>query len=167
MDLRQANPRRQGDLGELEAARWLGRAGLGLWIPFGHSPDVDLIAQSGNRLFRVQVKTSTVFRKGRWEVMLCTRGGNRSWSGEVKKLERSRFDLLFAVVGDWRMWLIPASALEAKSGVRLGGPKYAPFEVTGRSTVPELCALESPLPLWGSAGVGEPGRPVKSVAKPE
>ena len=165
--LRQQNPRRQGDLGELEAARWLGQAGFGLWIPFGHSPDVDLIAQRENRLYRVQVKTSTVCRNGRWDVMLCTRGGNRSWSGEVKKLEHSSFDFLFVVVGDWRMWLIPASALDARSGVRLGGPKYAMFEVTQRSTLPTLCALESPAPLWGSAGAGEPGRPVKSVAKPE
>jgi hypothetical protein len=32
---------------------------------------------------RVQVKTSTDYRLGRWEVTVCTRGGNQSWSGMV------------------------------------------------------------------------------------
>ena len=45
------------------------QAGYTLWIPFGHSPDADLIAEDDERRFlRVQVKTSTVFRKGRWAV---------------------------------------------------------------------------------------------------
>ena len=167
LDLRQSNPRRQGDLGEVTAAAWLAKAGFGVWIPFGHSPDVDLIAQQGDSLYRIQVKTSTHFRNGRWNVCVCTRGGNRSWSGLVKHLDSQRYDYLFAVVADWRCWLIPADSVEGRTAVGLGGPKYAAFEVTGRTSVPEACALESPPAPGGSAGAGEPGRPVKSVAKPE
>ncbi len=61
LDLRQANPRQQGDVGEMSAADWLARNGFGVWIPLTHSPDMDLIAQRGATLFRIQVKTSTVF----------------------------------------------------------------------------------------------------------
>jgi hypothetical protein len=138
MDLRQANPRRQGDIGESLAAAWLARAGYRLWIPFGHSPDADLIAEDeGNRLHRVQVKTSTYFHHGRWAITVCTRGGNRSWSGQVKLLEAGRYDYLFVLVADGRMWFIPSDQVGGKSGLLLGGPKYADFEVYFRASVGE------------------------------
>ena len=127
--LRQANPRRQGDIGEAAAIAWLTRAGFGVWIPLGHSPDADLIAQCDNRLLRVQVKTSTALRNDRYEVSLATKGGNRSWSGRVKTLDPSRYEYLFVLVGDGRQWFIPAAQIAAKTMVLLGGPKYAAFEV--------------------------------------
>jgi Holliday junction resolvase-like predicted endonuclease len=63
MELRQANPRKQGDIGEGIAAAWLMQQGYGVWIPFGHSPDCDLLAQKEGKLLRIQVKTSTLFEK--------------------------------------------------------------------------------------------------------
>ena len=44
------------------------------------------------------------FRNRRWEVTLCTRGGNQSWNGLVKYLEPTRCDYLFVLVGDGREW---------------------------------------------------------------
>jgi hypothetical protein len=86
------SPRRQGDLGELSAIEWLGAQGYAVWVPIGHSPDCDLIADDGTTLLRVQAKTTTRYRNRRWEVMLSTRGGNQSWNGIVKRFsaERSR-----------------------------------------------------------------------------
>ncbi len=127
--LRQANPRRQGDIGEAAAIAWLTRAGFGVWVPLGHSPDADLIAQRDDRLLRVQVKTSTALRSDRYEVSLATKGGNRSWSGRVKTFDPSRYEYLFVLVGDGRQWFIPAARIAAKTMVLLGGPKYAAFEV--------------------------------------
>ena len=109
--------------------QWLASVGAKLAIPIGHSPDWDVIAELDGRLLRVQVKTSTFFRKGRWDVMLCTRGGNQSWNGLVKRLDGSRCDYLMVVVGDGRRWFIPADALGGCTHVVLGGPKYADFEV--------------------------------------
>jgi hypothetical protein len=127
--LRQTNPRRQGDIGEAAAIAWLTRAGFGVWIPLGHSPDADLIAQLDDRLLRVQVKTSTALRNDRYEVSPTTKGGNRSWSGRVKTLDPSRYEYLLVLVGDGRQWFIPAAQIAAKTMVLLGGPKYAAFEV--------------------------------------
>lgn len=129
MNLRQHNPRQQGDIGEAIATSWLIQAGFGVWVPFGHSPDCDLVAERDGSLARVQVKTCTLFRNERWAVAVCTRGGNRSWNGIVKKLEAKRFDYLFVVVADWRCWFIPASEVGGSTCVLLGGPKYARFEV--------------------------------------
>jgi len=123
------SPRRQGDLGEISAIEWLSAQGYSVYVPLGHSPHFDLIADSGHGLLRVQVKTCTVFRMGRWEVTLSTRGGNQTWNGLVKRLDRKRIDSLFVLVGDGRRWFIPADSVAGGTGILLGGPKYADFEV--------------------------------------
>jgi hypothetical protein len=100
------NTRQQGDLGERAAVIWLLGMGANVAYPFGHSPDWDLVAEMGGRLLRVQVKTSTCFRLSRWSVTLVTRGGNQSWSGLVKRVDPTRCDYLFVLVGDARQWFI-------------------------------------------------------------
>jgi hypothetical protein len=123
------SPRRQGDLGELSAMEWLGSQGFAVFFPIGHSPDCDLVIDDGRALRRVQVKTTTRWRNSRWEVMLCTRGGNRSWNGLVKRFCSSRCDCLFVLVADGRRWFIPADAVNGGTSIVLGGPKYATYEV--------------------------------------
>jgi hypothetical protein len=108
---------------------WLASVGAAVYVPVGHSPDVDFVAELDECLIRVQVKTCSVKRKGRWEVGLCTRGGNRSWNGVVKHFSSQRADFLFVHVGDGRRWFIPANEVGGGSGIVLGGPKYAAFEV--------------------------------------
>lgn len=121
LELRQANPRRQGDIGEMAAAEWLTRTGYGVWIPLCHSPNVDLIAQQEDSYLRIQVKTTTVFRNGRFAVSLATKGGNQSWGGCVKTLDAARYDYLFVLVADGRKWFIPAPQVDGKSSLLLGG----------------------------------------------
>ena len=75
--------RKQGDLGELSAALWFASKGATICFPFGHSPDWDFVAALDDRILRVQVKSCIAFRKGRWDVTVCTRGGNQSWNGLV------------------------------------------------------------------------------------
>ena len=122
-------PRLQGDIGEWSAIGWLIDHGARVFLPLGHSPDVDLVADFGDRLASIQVKTCTVLRKGRYEVTLCTRGGNQSWNGLVKHFESARCDYLFVHVGDGRRWFIPSKVVGGGSGIRLGGPKYDAYEV--------------------------------------
>ncbi|HEX3173790.1 MAG TPA: hypothetical protein VHQ43_06195 [Solirubrobacterales bacterium] len=94
-----------------------------------HSPAVDPIAERGSDYHRIQVKTATFSRNARFEVYLATKGGNRSWNGRVKTLDPSGFDFLFVLVADGRKWFIPAREVGGGSGLILGGPKYAKFEV--------------------------------------
>ena len=122
-------PREQGDVGELSAMEWLASRGAHLYVPVGHSPDIDLIAELEDRLIRVEVKTSTHRRRGGWGVLISTRGGNQSWTGVVKYFDPGRCDYLFVHVGDGRRWFIPTGALEATSGLTLGGTKYRDFEI--------------------------------------
>jgi hypothetical protein len=169
MTTQRLKPREQGDLGELSAMEWLVGQGAKVFVPIFHSPDVDLIAELADALLRIQVKTSTVRNKrGRWEITISTRGGNQSWNGLVKYLDPSRCDYLFVLVGDGRRWFIPTAALECRSGLTLGGPKYAEFEIAeGQPPVRHSESL--PLKSWAQPGEfrsGQTGRPVKALAQP-
>ena len=69
-----------------------GAQGAAVFVPLGHSPDYDLVADWGEGAMRVQVKTSPVVVKNRWRLAVCTMGGNQSWNGLVKRLDPSRYD---------------------------------------------------------------------------
>ncbi len=122
---------------------WLACQGAWVALPVGNNPHWDLIAELDGRLLRVQVKTSRSSRLGRWELKVATCGGNQSWNRVVKLLDPSRFDYLFAIVGDGRRWFIPAERVEGGSALRLGGPKYAEFEVERGDPIPG-CTVELP-----------------------
>jgi Holliday junction resolvase-like predicted endonuclease len=131
-------------MGELSAMEWLASRGARIYLPLGHSPDVDLIAELNGRLLRVEVKTSTSRRNhGGWEVVIATRGGNQSWSGLVKHFEASRCEYLFVHVGDGRRWFIPTGALDGRTGITLGGPKYSEFEIEAGRPLGPHASLES------------------------
>ena len=117
---------------------WFGAQGAAVFVPLFHCRDYDLIADWGQGAMRVQVKTSNVSRRNRWEVAVCTRGGNQSWNGLVKRLDPSRYDYLFVLVGDGRRWLIPAGEVAGGTSINLGGPTYAEFEID-----PEPIGLEA------------------------
>jgi hypothetical protein len=136
-------PREQGDFGELSAMQWLAWRGASVAIPVANNRHWDLLAELDGRLLRIQVKTSRCFRLGRWQVSVATRGGNQSWNGVAKLLDPSRFDYLFILVGDGRQWFIPADRIDAVSAVRVGGPKYAGFEVDRGRPIPDRARRES------------------------
>lgn len=113
---------------------WLASLGAVVWVPFTHSPHVDLMADLDGQLVRVQVKTSTFQAPSRpteerWKVAIATHGGNRSWTGLTKRFDPSRVDYLFVLVGDGRRWFIPAACVEAEREITLGGAKYSEFEI--------------------------------------
>src|SRR5207249_4213201 len=97
-----------------------------------------------DRVIRVQVKTSNrQNERGRWEIRISTMGGNQSWNRLVKYFNASRCDYLFVHLGDGRRWFIPTGALECRSGLTLGGPKYSEFEIEPGRPLVERARLES------------------------
>jgi hypothetical protein len=61
---------------------------------------------------------------------------HQSWSGLVKLLDPTRCDSLFVHVGDGRRWYVPAGAIGGGSGILLGGPKCAEFEIEPSARLP-------------------------------
>jgi hypothetical protein len=120
----------------MSAMQWLAYAGAQIAVPVGHTPHWDFIGDFHGCLIRVQSKTSRSYRNGRWEVMTCTRGGNQSWNGLVKKLDPRHYDYLFVTVADGRRWFIPARRLGSPTRILLGGPKYEMYEVESGPAMP-------------------------------
>jgi hypothetical protein len=166
--LRRKHPREQGDIGERAAVEWLWRAGAVVFVPFGHSPDFDLIAAFDSRLYRVEVKTSTSLvhgRTDRYTLHLCTGGGNQSWNRVMKLFDPDRCDFVFALVADGRRWLIPTGAIEGQRGIHVGGAKYAEFEVgDGDAPAAVTRLLEWSPPSSGGFPSGQRGVAVNHVA---
>jgi hypothetical protein len=142
---------------------WFAAKGAGIYFPVGHSPHCDFIAEFDDRLARVQVKSCTCYRLDRWQVTICTRGGNQSWSGLVKYFNPSVCDFLFVVVGDGRRWCIPSSAISGGRGLNLGGPKYSEFEVEPGRPLP-IRQDEGPASTIGSANARGDVRAAKGEA---
>jgi hypothetical protein len=166
---------RQGDLGESSAIDWFTRLGAIVFMPIGHSPEVDLIAVLDGDPLRVQVKTSTQTSRTssgqpRCSVSLVTAGGNRSWSGKVKPLDPERLDFLFVLTGEGRRWCIPAPALEASNAISLGGEKYSEYEVESVIPIQALVYSGTPSidsqPHLGEYPSGQRTAPVKRQAQP-
>ena len=120
----------------MSAAYWLVQQGASIYLPWGHSPHYDLVAELDGELIRVEVKTCTRRTRNRWGVQVCTYGGNQSWNGVVKLFDANRCDRVFVHVGDGRRWFIPATALEGTWAIALGGPKYSEFEVARGDPIP-------------------------------
>ena len=167
---RRINRRQQGDLGEASAIEWLTRAGATVLVPIGHSPDYDLVADFGEGLLRVQVKTSTqthLTPSGykRCPVTLATTGGNQSWNRITKRFDPNRFDYLFAFTGDGRRWFVPAHAIESGNAITLGGPKYSEFEVEPGLAIRDLVyeSVERPLESPTTAGEYPSGQRTAAV----
>ena len=175
MNERRLNRRQQGDLGEASAIEWLTRMGATVSTPIGHSPDYDLIADARGRLLRIQVKTSTQLAatpRGdqRFVVALATRGGNRSWNGASKTVDPARVDYLFALTRGGRRWFIPASVLDGRFTIALGGAKYSEFEIEPATPIGELVyAAKPPLesdPRSGEYPSGQRTAAVNRLAQP-
>jgi hypothetical protein len=138
------NTLEQGHLGEVSAVDWLTSVGACVAIPFGPSPDWDLVAELDGKLLRVQVKTSKSFLRGRWATAVCTRGGNQSWTGLVKRMSPTRCDYLYVHVGDGRRWFIPSDRIGGGNAILLG-PKYAEFEIEPGRPLEDDDSRERPL----------------------
>jgi PD-(D/E)XK endonuclease len=136
-------PREQGDWGERSAIIWLLQRGAAVFAPVGHSRDVDLIAVFDGPALRVQVKSCRRRQGDRWHVMLCTRGGNQSWNGLVKRLDAARYEYLFVAVANGRRWWIPSRIVGGGTGLLLGGPKYSAYEVEPGPAMPGAQFLDS------------------------
>lgn len=156
-------PREQGDWGELAAMTWLLSQGASVYRPVFHSPDVDLVAVLDGQVMRIEVKTTARRRaNGYWGATIATRGGNQSWSGLVKYFDPDRCDYLFVLVADGRQWFISTAALDCRSALTLGGPKYSEFEVEPGRALETASRIDSP--ATGERRRGRVGLDCKSSA---
>ncbi|MFA9446213.1 group I intron-associated PD-(D/E)XK endonuclease [Egicoccus sp. AB-alg6-2] len=116
----RANPREQGLIGVTDAIGWFGRRGWSLSVPLIDSQPYDLVVDDGERLHRVQVKTTTYrTRYGVYVVSLATRGGNQSFHTS-KPFDHAAVDLLYVLAEGRSRYLIPSGAFRSRTTLNLG-----------------------------------------------
>ena len=144
--MRRANPREQGEIGLSIAISWFGRSGYAVLVPLCDNQPYDLIVDDGERLARVEVKTTTRrTRGGVFYVDLRTTGGNRSVYTS-RLFDPAKADLLFVVTDAGDANLLPTTALTTTSNLTLG-PRVQSFRVGG-PVAADGAAPYHPVPRW-------------------
>lgn len=117
----------QGNIGEARAIYELTKRGFGISRTLFDSEKYDLIADDGQQLFKVQVKTTRyVNSRGLYEACIKTSGGNTKVN-TIRKRSDTDYDFLFIVSEDSRCWFIPAE-LVGRSAIVLGS-KWDEYEL--------------------------------------
>ena len=126
------NTKAQGTIGLGRAIAYFTSKGYTISVPLNDSQDYDLIVDDGESLKTVQVKTSqlTTDKNGEiYHLNLRVLGGNSKKNFVHKTNSQIKYDLLFAVCGNGRMFLIPKSAIQhLESNISLGDSRKE-FEV--------------------------------------
>ena len=127
---RFANPRKQGNAGLGIAIAYLSRIGVDVAIPLTDTQRYDLLMVHDGGIERVQVKTTTMrdARYGHYRVSVQCIGRNNT--GTVRrKFDQLDYEWLFVVCGDACCYMIPSSAITARTVFYLTG-RYDPYVVT-------------------------------------
>jgi hypothetical protein len=88
------NKKRQGAIGIARAIAYYTESGCAVFVPVSDFSRYDLIVDTGERLERVEVKTSSQASR---EFTLRTMGGNQSWNGVAKHLSPDDCEKVFLV----------------------------------------------------------------------
>lgn len=86
------NSKQQGAIGVAIAIAHYTKLGYAVFVPVSDVSRYDLILDNGSGPLRLEVKTTS---QANGLVHLATRGGNQSWSGEVKRITKENCDLVF------------------------------------------------------------------------
>jgi len=102
----------QGDIAEQAAILYFSSVGGLCSRPITHSKYYDLIVDDGNKLIKVEVKSSRNLKKsGSYEFSLVTNGGNKTGSIESKRIDSSRTDKVFLYSLCGCIWIYESSIL--------------------------------------------------------
>lgn len=115
----QSNTKKQGDVGMGVAIAYFSIMGYTISIPLTDSQDYDLVADIDDKLYKVQVKTTTFKNSnGSFRVNLRVFGGNRSGQS-VKHFDNKVVDYLFVVTEDGDKYFIPSNFVETTNQLTL------------------------------------------------
>jgi hypothetical protein len=134
MQLRQKNPKKQGDVGMGVAIGYFASRGITVCIPLTDSQDYDIVVDMDGSLKKIQIKTTTSksrTKKG-YSVQLKTCGGNRSGSGKIKLFDPTRVDYVFVLIENGDQYLIPSCKVAGRTMITIGNQMYKEFLVESR-----------------------------------
>lgn len=111
--------KQQGNIGEAFAIFYYTKSGCIVSKPLSENTPYDLIVDNGNKILRIQVKTSSYKRypNGGYTVQLKTNGGNQSGKGKSSFIDKNFVDVVFVLCEDGNYYSIPSDICENKSNI--------------------------------------------------
>jgi len=120
------NTKVQSNVGLGQAISYFTSLGYSVSIPLTESQRYDLIVDDGDKLNRVEVKTTKTLDD---TISLRTKGGNQSWGGEVSRISSKDCEYVFCYsLLSKKMYLFPSTILEGRATVKLC-EKYDEYEI--------------------------------------
>ena len=111
---------RRGDLGEVAFVHKAMSLGYVVGKPYGQMHRYDFMLEGGNQLWRVQVKTSTCVRDGRYQ--LCVQ---RITHRRVVAYKKSELDFVVAYLLPVKVWyVLPISVIAGRRSLLLAPPGF-------------------------------------------
>lgn len=115
------NSKKQGDVGLGSAISYFTSLGWTVLIPLTDSQDYDLVVDDGNKLSKIQVKTTYCKApSGSFICNLRLMGGNRKENIIAKRASEIKYDILFILTNDGGKYIIPKRDISDKNTVTLG-----------------------------------------------
>lgn len=111
---------KQGNIGMTRAIYEYSKLGYHIFLPFAETEKYDFVMDDGEKLLKVQVKTSRYKRYRGYRVNI---GGTHGQEGRKDK----DYDLLFALLDNDQCYSIPVSHLRNTHNVSLGNGNFKQF----------------------------------------
>ena len=110
---KERQTKRRGELSELAFTYKAARMGFGVAKPYGDSERYDFILDSGSKLWRVQIKSTTTLLNGRYHV-----NSHRRACGIVLPYSPTEVDILVAYIIPEDTWyLLPIEDIHEKTSL--------------------------------------------------
>jgi hypothetical protein len=108
----------QGNLAEIAAMYYYRSLGYSVSMPIFEDCHVDLHIQKDGKVKRVQVKSSRCkANSGNYIAALTTSGGNTSWSGISKRIDKDFVDFIFILTELGEIYEYASKKLHARNTV--------------------------------------------------
>lgn len=121
----------QGNLGLAKAIEYFTSQGITVSIPLNDTQPYDLVADFNGKLQKISVKTGRSTKNNiTYSVQLRNTGGGRKNGIRQVLFDNSSCDYIFIYTIDEHLYLIPASEVDVKSAITVGGVKSKKYEVS-------------------------------------
>lgn len=136
------NSKKKGDAGLGAAIAHFTLMGLCVCVPLTDSQDYDLVVDVGDKLARVQVKT-TAYKNdaGNYSVSLSMKGGNSKANFVHRRGDEMVYDYLFILTESGSTYLIPREVFAGHRSQIVLSKKYDEYKLTGVLGTSEPTAL--------------------------
>lgn len=107
------NTKIQGSIGLGQAIAYFTKAGYTVSIPLNDSQDYDLVVEIDEKLYKIQVKTTTIKARGSGYYQPFIRQSCKNTKRNyVKVATELKYDYLFVTADNLQSWFIPKKAID-------------------------------------------------------